>query len=390
MSTMTGSPTASYFLGLILISMAIGAANIFLVGHEVSGRGAVDEEERLVALSTTKHHQLAKRQDVVSQLHVEPANAHRTKRKKRRLEEDGFDPDHRQRIYHQRLLNSRYARYHSSYSNSTEFLLKATDSIYRLDFASPIVLEEHRLVFFAVPKAACTVFKQLFRRISGYSNWKKQNNDLPHNLRVNGLKLLRDYSVESANDMLTNRTWTRAIFVRDPRERLLSAYLDKGRKENLINKWCCPETNDCGSLSAKSFKNFLTEVMPNCLNDHWSLQARRFEPKFFYSINFIGRVENAAQDTRQMLIEMRRRNHVNDGGGDALWNKYCASGWGQNGSEHIFQGISNIRHGTSSSDKMKQYYNSPEIERLAEEMLRLDLEHPLFQFSPSLSPPSSA
>ena len=369
--------------------MAIGAANMFLIGYEA--RSAV-EEERLVALSTTTHLQ-RKRQhgDVQLNVHVHvPAKAHQTKREKRRLREDYYDPDYRQRVYHQRLLNSRYARYHSEYSNGTKFLLEPTDSIYRVDFASPIVLEEHRLVFFAVPKAACTVFKQLFRRISGYSNWKKQNNDLPHNLRVNGLKLLRDYSVESANDMLTNRTWTRAMFVRDPRERLLSAYLDKGRKENLINKWCCPETNDCGSLSAKSFKNFLTEVMPNCLNDHWSLQARRFEPKFFYSLNFIGRIENAAQDTRQMLIEMGRRNHVNDGGVDALWNKYCASGWGQNGSEHIFQRISNIRHGTSSSDKMKQYYNSPEIERLAEEMLRLDLEHPLFQFSPSLSPPSSA
>ena len=374
---MRGSPTASYFFGLILISMAIGAANIFLVGHEVSGAG--DEGERLVALSTTTHGQLAKRQHVDVQL---PANAHQTNR---RLEEGGdFDPDHRQNLYHQRLLNSRYARYHSSYTNSTEFLLKPTDSIYRLDFASPIVLEEHRLVFFAVPKAACTVFKQLFRRMASKQNWRKHNNDLPHNPRVNGLKLLRDYSVESANAMLTNRTWTRAIFVRDPRERLLSAYLDKGRKKTLINKWCCPETNDCGSLSAKSFKNFLTGVASYCLNDHWSLQARRFEPKFFYSINFIGRVENAAQDTRQMLIEMGRRNNVN-GGGDALWNKYCASGWGQNGSEHIFQRISNIRHGTSSSDKMKEYYNSPEIEQLANQILRLDLEHPLFQFSSSSS-----
>ena len=155
---------------------------------------------------------------------------------------------------------------------------------------------------------------------------------------------------------------------------------DKGRKENLINRWCCPETNECGSLSAKSFEGFLTNVMPSCINDHWSLQARRFEPKYFYSINFIGHVENAAEDTRQMLVEMGQRNGKGDG--DAMWNEYCATGWGRNGSEHIFQRISSIRHGTSSSDKMKEFYNSPKIERLVAQMLRLDLEHPLFQFSP--------
>jgi len=361
---MTRSPATSSFFGLMLISTAVGAANIIIIlsfGHKVSGT---------VFLSTTTH--------LHNRLRGGPRRTSSSKRKHRRLQENDLDPDYRQRIYHQRLLNSSYARYHSLYANSTNFL-KPTDSIYRVDFASPIVLEKHRLVFFAVPKAACTVFKQLFRRMSGHTNWHKQNNDLPHKHTVNGLKLLRDYPLDVANEMLTNRTWTRAIFLRDPRERLLSAYLDKGKKANLINKWCCPETNDCG-LSAKSFEGFLTEVMPNCLNDHWSLQARRCEPKFYYSWNYIGYVKTAAEDTRQMLIEMARRN--GNGGGSALWDEYCASGWGgKNGSEHIFQRISSIRHGTSSSDKMKQYFNSPEIKRLATQILRLDLEHPLFQFS---------
>ena len=75
------NPHRLILFGLMLTSMAIGAACkhmcvcVFLaagwlVGHEVGQRyrGAVDEEERLVALSTTKHHQLAKGQDFVSQL----------------------------------------------------------------------------------------------------------------------------------------------------------------------------------------------------------------------------------------------------------------------------------------------------------------------------------
>ena len=78
------NPHRLILFGLMLTSMAIGAANTctydvcvcvcvcvcfsLVGGHEVSGRGAVDKEERLVALSTTKHHQLAKGQDFVSQL----------------------------------------------------------------------------------------------------------------------------------------------------------------------------------------------------------------------------------------------------------------------------------------------------------------------------------
>ena len=70
------NPHRLILFGLMLTSMAIGAACkhvcvcfwFWWVMRSVSGRGAVDEEERLVALSTTKHHQLAKGQDFVSQL----------------------------------------------------------------------------------------------------------------------------------------------------------------------------------------------------------------------------------------------------------------------------------------------------------------------------------
>mmetsp|Transcript_6113 Transcript_6113/g.17109 ORF Transcript_6113/g.17109 Transcript_6113/m.17109 type:complete len:363 (+) Transcript_6113:75-1163(+) len=354
---MTLRPTTFYFFGLTLISIATVATNVLLM-----------TERRDAHPSTAAHHRNHQR--------------HRTKRRHRQLGKDGGDPDHRQQLYHQQLLNSRYARYHLEYAsnmkNGTNFL-KPTDSIYRVDFASPFVLERHRLVFFTVPKAACTVFKQLFRRMQGHTNWHKQNNDLPHKQQFNGLRLLRDYPLDVASEMLTNNTWTRAIFLRDPRERLLSAYLDKGKKPNLINKWCCPETNDCGGVSAKSFKGFLTEVIPRCLNDHWALQSRRMEPKFYYSLNFIGYIETAAEDTRQLLVEMGQRN--GNGNGEALWDTYCSSGWGKGKKDHIFQRISSIRHGTSSNDKLKQYYNSPEILRQTAQMLRLDLEHPLFQFS---------
>ena len=280
--------------------------------------------------------------------------------------------------YLERMLNSPYARYYYQPTNISNPLLNEHDSIYRISWMSPFVLEEHRLLFFTVPKVACTVFKQLFRRMSGYPNWKKHNNDLPHKQQFNGLKLLRDYPLDVANDMLTNDTWTRAFFVRDPRERLLSAYLDKGIKTNLINKWCCKDTQDCGARSAASFEGFLS-IVPTCLNNHWEAQAHRMEEKFWFTINFVGHMETAAVDTHRLLsIIANDRNDCDD---DSLWNKYGANGWGGNGTEHIFQHTSTIRHGTGSSDKVTQYYNTTGIGSKAKDILRIDYEHPLFNFS---------
>ena len=112
-------PTTFYFLGLtFMLSIATVATNVLLVGH--ASKVIRREEEKV------RH----------ADRLLAPHRRNRTMRKKhRRLEEDGGDPDHRQQLYHHRLLNSHYGRYHSEYSssmmNGTTFL-KPTDSIYRL------------------------------------------------------------------------------------------------------------------------------------------------------------------------------------------------------------------------------------------------------------------
>ena len=110
---------------------------------------------------------------------------------------------------------------------------------------APVVIEKYRLIFFTVPKIGTTVFKQLFRRMMGAENWDQVDRTkwphLPHNPASNGLKYLYDFSITTANEMMTSPNWTRAIFVRDPVERLLSAYLDKALHANgyYIKKKCC-------------------------------------------------------------------------------------------------------------------------------------------------------
>ena len=107
--------------------------------------------------------------------------------------------------------------------------------------SSPIVIEEYKLIFFTTPKVGTTVFKKLFRRMMGLSDWQNENENLPHNPRFNGLNYLFDYSTRRAWEIWNSPNWTRAIFVRDPKERLLSAYLDKavGHNGNYVKRQCC-------------------------------------------------------------------------------------------------------------------------------------------------------
>ena len=91
--------------------------------------------------------------------------------------------------------------------------LQADDFIYRAGSwdGAPIVLEEYKLIFFTVAKVGCTVWKQLFRRMMGYSNWKSWNWKT-HDPNINGLIYLYHYSLEEANYMLQSPEWTKAIF----------------------------------------------------------------------------------------------------------------------------------------------------------------------------------
>lgn len=73
-------------------------------------------------------------------------------------------------------------------------LVDPDDYVYKRNMdhydAAPIVVPEYKLLFFSVPKVACTTFKLLFRRMKGISNWAKQDADLvlPHNPEHNGLR----------------------------------------------------------------------------------------------------------------------------------------------------------------------------------------------------------
>jgi len=111
--------------------------------------------------------------------------------------------------------------------------LLPTDIIYgKYSFDMLVVIEEYKLIFFTILKVACSEWKALFRRMMGLNHQIHPKE--VHNPKINGLKYLCDYSLEEALEIMTSEEWTRAVFVREPKERILSAFLDKASKTNSL------------------------------------------------------------------------------------------------------------------------------------------------------------
>lgn len=163
-------------------------------------------------------------------------------------------------------------------------LIHKDDYIYKRDLnlfdAAPIIMPEYKLVFFSIPKVACTTFKFLFRRMMGIKDWDNQDFKLilPHNPQYNNLKYLWDYDLEQANEMMTSPEWTRAIFVREPKQRLLSAFLDKAIGDDgwHVLKTCCHEALDCKGIEGKDVK----DLVEMCHLDAWDSRHNKIVPQW--------------------------------------------------------------------------------------------------------------
>ena len=256
-------------------------------------------------------------------------------------------------------------------------LVKPGDFIYYKDDsrwdAAPVVIESHKLIFFTVPKVGCTVWKQLFRRMMGYADWMSQNYTqlLPHNPHTNGLRYLSDYTPEQASVMMTSPAWTRAMMVRDPKQRFLSAFLDKAVSNNHkhIIERCCPDDSSCVQ-DAQTLQGFL-RLVHVCHDDHWRPQSMRMEYKYWPYLDAVGRVENATEFAKELLVRI------------GAWDEFGATGWGQDGTSTIFQSKETSgagKHATWAQWKVWKWY-TPELESKVEDFYRGDYENPLFNFT---------
>jgi hypothetical protein len=219
-----------------------------------------------------------------------------------------------------------------SFTADDHWLLAPDDPLlsrYEWDM-SPIVIPQYKLIFFTQAKIGCTVWKHLFRRIMGYENWRVEDNGLPWNPKSNGLTYLYHYDRITASAMLRSDDWIKAIFVRNPIERFVSACLDKAvRHPTFLSAHCCSSeppqqpqlqpqqqpqreddeaaTNNNNTLCVESkfsIDAFL-RLVKICDNPHWRPQSRRLpHASYWQFINFVGQMESVADHAESLLRQI--------------------------------------------------------------------------------------
>jgi len=230
----------------------------------------------------------------------------------------------------------------------------------------PIVIRKFRLIFFHVPKVACEEFKKLFRRVEGYEDWATSYNNppglyspdkplsrLPHDPEINGLTYLTQLPLDEANKILNDPTWTKAIFLRDPITRFLSAYLDKIRRHN-------PNAE----MRKLSFEEFITKVEQGLKNRHWNPQSQFYDlDKWLPVIDFVGSFESLAEDTETLLRKL------------GAWEEFGANGWGEDGASAIFRGKRNELHSGGADEKVDIFYSNATTKNRVMALMAPDLKY---------------
>ncbi|CAC5423380.1 CHST9 [Mytilus coruscus] len=212
-------------------------------------------------------------------------------------------------------------------------------------YSSPIVVTKYKLIFFWNEKSGCTYWKSLLQFIQGLHNKEV------HDPRRNGLTNLMQFKDNEITDMMFNEAWTKAVFVREPRERILSSFLEKG-----LNNACMMDI--CRRPAVKSFSEFLT-LIKHCKDVHWSSQVKL--PRYLYKNTMIGRMPDIYTFTEKLLTKI------------GAWHD-TVKDW-----LHSKEQLKRTRpHATSAREKLFQYYNDTKTQDIIFEMYADDYE--VFKF----------
>ena len=176
-----------------------------------------------------------------------------------------------------------------------------------------IVSNRYKTLFCHVPKVAGTNWKRIFHVLEGHFNTTAEiHSNTSH--RSGLLHFLQDYSNEQVDHML--KTYKKITFVREPMERVLSAYRNKFADDhnnrkfhhrygvNIIKKYrknFTGEVTDEHYTTFNEFVNYLIDLRPRDEHDaHWDLQYNLCSPCDI-NYDFIGKYDTLKSDAALAL-----------------------------------------------------------------------------------------
>ncbi|XP_064409698.1 carbohydrate sulfotransferase 9 isoform X2 [Latimeria chalumnae] len=174
------------------------------------------------------------------------------------------------------------------------------------------VEEKHKILYCEVPKAGCSNWKRTLMVLNGLA---PSTNNISHDAVHYGkwLKRLDSYDLKGIYERLT--TYTKVVFVRDPIERLVSAFRDKFEHPNsyyhpvfgkaILRKYRVNASEEALKTgSGTTFKEFVHYLLdsqrPVGMDIHWEQISKLCSPCLI-NYDFIGKFETLEEDANYFL-----------------------------------------------------------------------------------------
>lgn len=174
------------------------------------------------------------------------------------------------------------------------------------------VEDRYKLLYCEVPKAGCSNWKRVLMVLSGKAFCTR---DIPHDTvhDANSLRQLESYNRTGVARRL--RSYTKVLFVREPFERLVSAFRDKFESPNayyhsvfgrpIISKYRPNATRAAlrtgAGVTFREFVHYLLDVQrPVRMDIHWEPVSQLCSPCVF-AYDFIGRFESLQEEAAFLL-----------------------------------------------------------------------------------------
>ncbi|XP_040016584.2 carbohydrate sulfotransferase 8 [Gasterosteus aculeatus] len=174
------------------------------------------------------------------------------------------------------------------------------------------VEDKYKLLYCQVPKAGCSNWKRTLIVLAGLApNARSIKHDTAH-----GGRYLRELNTFDRKGIMHRlETYTKFMFVREPLERMVSAYRDKLENPNdyyhnlfgkpIISKYRAnpsPEALNTGNgVTFKEFVQYLLDVhRPVGMDIHWDQTNQLCNPCLI-DYNFIGKFENMEEESNYLL-----------------------------------------------------------------------------------------
>ncbi|XP_007572077.1 PREDICTED: carbohydrate sulfotransferase 11 isoform X1 [Poecilia mexicana] len=185
------------------------------------------------------------------------------------------------------------------------------------DLKHLVVDEDHELIYCYVPKVACTNWKRVMMVLTGRGKYSDPM-EIPSNQAhvPSNLKTLNQYSIAEINHRLKN--YFKFLFVREPFERLVSAYRNKFTLKynssfhkrfgtRIIRRYRKNATQDAlingADVKFKEFIEYLVDPATQRdgpLNEHWQTVYQLCHPCHIH-YDMVGKYETLEEDANYIL-----------------------------------------------------------------------------------------